>query len=94
MTKEANDRIVEGVLQWLCHMIDRIDRMNDRIAKRVYVGEVCWQLFRGQVEKRWIDIVNECFIKKVWMSGNQEEWCRIRVSGNSCGVAQEMNPRT
>ena len=42
MTKEANDRIVEGVLQWLCHMIDRIDRMNDRIAKRVYVGEVCW----------------------------------------------------
>ena len=36
MTKVVDEKIDEGVLQWFGHL-ERID--NDRIVKRVYVGE-------------------------------------------------------
>ena len=32
---------------------------NDRIAKRVYVGECAGSRSVGRPQKRWIDIVNE-----------------------------------
>ena len=33
---------------------------NDRIAKRVYVGEYAVSRSVGRLWKRWIDIVKEC----------------------------------
>ena len=36
VTKGVDERIDEGVLRWFCH-VERME--NDRIAKRVYVGE-------------------------------------------------------
>ena len=39
--------------------------MNDKIAKRVYVGECASSRFVGKPRKRLIDTVNDCFkIKK------------------------------
>ena len=36
MTKAVDERIDEAVLQWLGH-VERME--NDRIAKKIYVGE-------------------------------------------------------
>ena len=52
---------------------------NDRIAKRVYVGEGAGS--RSVPRKRWIDTVKECLRKEVWMSGKQGEWCMIVYGG-------------
>ena len=37
---------------------------NDRIAKRVYVGECAGGRLVGRPRKRWIDTVKECLKKK------------------------------
>ena len=52
MTKGVDERIDEGVLRWL----DHVERMeNDRITKRVYVGECAGSRLMGRPRKRWID---------------------------------------
>ena len=46
---------------------------NDRIAKRVYVGECAGNRSVGRPWKRWTDTVKDCLKKGVWMSGKQGE---------------------
>ena len=54
---------------------------NDRIAKKVYVGECAGSHSVGRPQKRWIDTVKNCLKKKI--SGKQEEWYMIGVNGGS-----------
>ena len=61
MMKGVDKRIDEGVLWWFGHM----ERMaNDRIAKRVYVGECVGSCSLGQLWKSWIDTMKDSFKKK------------------------------
>ena len=46
VTKRADERIDEGVLQWFVHV------ENDRIAKRFYVGECADSCSVGRPRKR------------------------------------------
>ena len=58
--KGVDEKIDEGVLQWFGH----VERMvNERIAKRVYVGECAGSHSVGKLRKRWIDTVKE-YLKK------------------------------
>ena len=51
-TKEVDERIDEVVLRWFCY----VEKMgNDRIAKRVYVGECAGSSSVDKMRKRWID---------------------------------------
>ena len=61
MMKYVNERIDEGVLQWFDH-VERIG--NDRIAKRVCVGECTGNHSVGRPRKSWIDTMKECLKKK------------------------------
>ena len=68
VTKEVDERIDKGVLRWFIHLA----RMNnDRIAKRVYVGECAGSHSMGRPRKRWIDTVKDYLRKRglgVWQS--------------------------
>ena len=57
VTKGVDEKIDEGVLRWLGH-VERVE--NDRIAKRVYVGEYAGSRSVGRPRKRWIDTVKDC----------------------------------
>ena len=37
---------------------------NDRIAKRIYVGECAGSCSVGRSQKRWIDTVKDCLKKR------------------------------
>ena len=50
---------------------------NDRITKRVYVGECAGNRSVGRPREKWIDTVKDCLHKEVWMSGKQREWRMI-----------------
>ena len=56
--KGVDKKIDEGVLQWFGH-VERME--NDRIAKRVYVGEFAGIHSVGSSQERWIDTVKDCF---------------------------------
>ena len=56
VTKGVNEKIDEGVLQWFYH-IERMD--NDKIAKRVYVGECAGSCSVCRPQKRWVDTVKD-----------------------------------
>ena len=58
MTKRVDEKIDEGVLQWFGH-VERME--NDRIAKRVYVGECTGIRSVGRLWKRWIDTLKGYF---------------------------------
>ena len=61
MTKGIDEMIDESVLQWF----GNIERMrNNRIAKRVYVGESIKSHLVGCQWKRWINSVNDRLKKK------------------------------
>ena len=51
-------------------------KLNDRIAKRVYVGECGGSGSVGRLRKRWIDSVNDCLKK-----GVSDEQARRMVHG-------------
>ena len=54
MTKRVDEKIDEGVLRCFGY----VERMkNDRIAKRVYVGECAGSRPVGRKRKRWIGTV-------------------------------------
>ena len=57
VTKGVDENIDEGVLRWFGH-VERIE--NDKIAKRVYVGECPASRSVGRPLKRWIDTVKDC----------------------------------
>ena len=65
-----DERVNEGVLRWFSHL-ERME--NDRIAKRVFVGDCAGSCSVGRPRKRWIDTVKECLNKEVWLSGKQGE---------------------
>ena len=44
----------EGVLRWFSH-VERME--NDRIAKRVYVGECAGSCSVDRLQKKWTDTV-------------------------------------
>ena len=60
MKKGVDKKFDEGVLLWF----DHVERMEDRIAKRVYVGECAGIHSAGRSGKRWIDTVKDCLRKK------------------------------
>ena len=62
----VEEKIDEAVLQWFGY-IERME--NDRIAKRVYVGECASNRSVGSPRKRWTDT----------MKGKQGEWCMVGV---------------
>ena len=55
------DEIDEGVLRWWV-LLERMD--NDRVAKRVYVGECPGSGSVGRPRKTLIDTVTDCLRKK------------------------------
>ena len=95
MTKGVDERIDEGVLRWFVY----VERMkNDRIAKRVYVGECGGSCSVGRLQKRWIDTVKKCLKKRGLgvrqprrMVLDKSEWGGS-VKGNPWFVARGMNP--
>ena len=60
MTKGVDERIGECVLLWFGH-VERME--NDRITKRVHVGECAGIQSFGRPQKRWIDTVKDCLRK-------------------------------
>ena len=95
MTKEEDKNIDEDVLQWFSH-IERME--NDRIAKRVYVGECAVSRLVGRSRKRWIDTVKN-FLKKMKLDIRQARRMvddrsvrRGLGRGNAWVFAREMNP--
>ena len=71
---------------------------NDRIAKRVYVGECAGNCIVGRPWRRWIDTVKDClgkrglYVRQVRrMVQDRSEWQRF-VKGNAWGIAWGMNP--
>ena len=70
---------------------------NDRIAKRVYVGECAGSRSVGRSQKRWNDTMKECIMKiglnvrqARRMVQNRSEW-RGFVRCNAWGIAWGMN---
>ena len=53
---------------------------NDRIAKRVYIGQCIGTCPVDRPRKRWIATMKD-FKKEVWMLGKQGEWCMWFVRG-------------
>ena len=90
-----DEKIDEGVLRWFGH-VERME--NERIARRVYVGECAVSRSVGRPRKRWIAIVKACF-KKMGLDVKQTRrmvhdrsvW-RGFVGRNGWGVARGMNP--
>ena len=88
--KYLDERIDAGVLRWFGH----VEKMgNDRLAKRVYVGECAGSHSVGRPRKRWIDTLKDCLKKRGFdvrqarrMAQNRSEW-----RGNTWGVARRMN---
>ena len=50
VTKGVDERIDEGVFRWFSH----VERIEDRIAKKVYVGEFAGSRSMGRLRKRLI----------------------------------------
>ena len=95
MKKGLDERIYEGVLQWLSH-VERME--NDRIAKRVYIRDSAGNHSVCRSRKRWIDTVRDC-LKKTSLDVRQARrlvhdrrvWWGS-VSLNAWGFARGMNP--
>ena len=62
VTEGVDKRIDEGVLRWFVH-VERME--NDRIAKRLYVGECAGSRIVGLLQK-WMVTVKDCFKKKIF----------------------------
>ena len=56
---------------------------NERIAKRVYVGECAGSRSVCRPRKRWIDTVKDCLKKRCLnvRQARRMEWCMIGVYG-------------
>ena len=68
--------IDEVVLWWSGH-VERME--NNRIAKRVYVGECAGSHTVDWKQERWIDTNEVLLKKKVWMSARK----MVFVRGNA-----------
>ena len=56
MTKGVDEKIYEGVLQWFSH-VEMME--NNRIVKRIYIGECAGSHSVGRLQKRWTDTVKD-----------------------------------
>ena len=90
----VDEKIDEDVLRWFGH-VERIE--NNRIAKRVYVGESPGILSVGRPWKRWNDTAKDCLKKRgldatkaTRMVHDKSVWEGF-VGGNAFGVACGMN---
>ena len=54
---------------------------NDRIGKRIYVGQCPGSHSVGRLLKRWIDNMKECLKKRGLDVSKQKEWSLIGVNG-------------
>ena len=61
MAKGVNERIEEDVLHWFSY-VESME--NDRIAKRLYVGEFAGSISAGQTQKEEVDLYHEGLLKK------------------------------
>ena len=61
MNKGVDEKIDDGVLRWFGH-VERLE--NDRIAKRVYVGECVDSRSVGRPWKKWINAMKDCLKKR------------------------------
>ena len=61
VTKGIEENIDEGVFRRFSY-VERME--NDRIAKRVYVGECAVSPSVGRLRNRWIDTVKDCLKKR------------------------------
>ena len=92
VTKGVNEKI-DG--RWFGHM-ERME--NDRIAKRVYVGECAGSRSVGRPRKWWTDTVKECLkkrsldVRRVRILVDDRSVWRGFVRGNMWGVVRGMNP--
>ena len=71
---------------------------NDRIDKRVYVGERAGSCSAGRPRKRWIDTVKDCLKKRALHVRQARRMVHDRsvrrgfVKGNAWDIAWRMNP--
>ena len=56
VTKGVDEKIDEWVLRWFGH-VERME--NDRIVKRIYVGDCAGSYLVGRPRKRWIDTMKD-----------------------------------
>ena len=73
---------------------------NDRIAKRVYVGECTGSPLVGTPRKRWVDTLKDCLRKKVLdvrqsmrMEEDRNEWREV-CEREFMGRSQSDEPQT
>ena len=78
-TECTDERIDEGMLRLFSH-VERME--NDRIAKRVYVGDCVGNHSVGRLWKRWINTMKGCLRKRGLdvtqarrMVQDRCEWC-------------------
>ena len=69
----VNERIDEDVLRWFSH-VERLE--NDKIAKRVCVGECASSRSVGRPRKRWINTVKDRQVGR--MVQDRCEWRGLR----------------
>ena len=93
VTKGVDKRIDKGVLWCFSHM-ERME--NDRIAKRVYVGECASSCSVGRLWKKRIDTMKDCLNNRGLnvrqarrMVHDRSEWHGF-VTGNVWGIAWGM----
>ena len=83
-------KIDEFVLRWFSHL-ERME--NDRIAKRVYIGECAGSQSVGRPWKRWIDIVKDCLRERGLDVG--QTWRMVGVCEGECmGLSPRNEPLT
>ena len=78
VTKGVDERI-DGVLLligWPCG-----ENVNDKIARRVYVGECAGIHSMGSPRRRWIDTVKDCLKERALDVRQARRWCLIGVYG-------------
>ena len=95
VTKGVDEKIDEGVLRWFSH-VKRME--NERIDKRVYVGECAGSRSVGRPRKRWIFTVKDYLKKRGLdvrqarrMVNDRSEWLSF-VRVNAWDAPRVMNP--
>ena len=90
-----DEKIDEGVLRCFNH-VERME--NDRITKRVYVGECAGSPSVGMLRKKWTDTVKDCLnnsgldVRQSRIRVYDRSVCRGFVRGSARGIAWKMNP--
>ena len=95
VTKGVDERIDEGVFRWFGH-VERVE--EERIAKKVYVGECAGSRLVGRPRKRWNDSVKDCLKNRGLdvrqarrMVQDRNKWWGF-MKGNAWSVPRGINP--